>query len=82
LKGKIFNYNSKEVNIMFNRDTPIIEILCSCPQAQAILKRHGMNCSNCLGANLEIIGSGAKTHEINVEELLKELNDCAEKQRK
>ncbi len=67
---------------MFNRDTPIIEILRTCPQAQAIFKRHGMNCSNCMGASLEIIESGAKAHEINIDDLLKELNDCAEQQKK
>lgn len=67
---------------MFKRDTPIIEILRNCPQAQAIFKRHNMNCSKCLGASLEIIESGAKAHEINIENLLKELNDCVEKQQK
>ncbi len=67
---------------MFKRDTPIIEILRSCPQAQAIFKRHGMNCSKCLAASLELIESGAKTHEVNIEDLLKELNDCAEQQKK
>jgi hybrid cluster-associated redox disulfide protein len=67
---------------MFQRDTPIIEILRSCPQTQVIFKRHGMNCSNCMGASLEIIESGAKAHEINIDDLLKELNDCAEQQQK
>ena len=67
---------------MFKRDAPIIEILRSCPQAQAIFKKHGMNCINCLGASLEIIESGAKTHEINIEDLLKELNDCADRPQK
>lgn len=81
MKGKIFNYNGKEVKIMFTRDTPIIEILRSCPQAQAIFKRHEMNCGKCLGASLEVIESGAKTHAINIDDLLKELNDCAEKKK-
>ncbi len=67
---------------MIKRDTPIIDILRSCPQAQAIFEKHGMNCSNCLGASLEIIESGAKAHEINIDELLKELNHCQELQKK
>jgi len=82
LSGKIFNYNSKEVKIMFKRDTPIIEILRNCPQSLAVFKRHNMNCSQCMGASLEIIESGAKAHEVNIEKLLEELNSYVEKQQK
>jgi hybrid cluster-associated redox disulfide protein len=67
---------------MIKRDTPIVDILRHYPESQAIFKRHGMNCSTCMGAHLEVIESGAKTHQINIDVLLKELNACERLQNK
>jgi len=57
------------------KGTPIIEVLRSIPQAREIFARHGMGCIGCMGSATETVESGAKMHGINVDALLKELND-------
>lgn len=60
---------------MITRKTAIIHVLQSHPQARDIFAKHGMGCIGCMGATTETIENGAKMHDINVEALLKELNE-------
>ena len=59
---------------MISKETPIMEVLRSHPQAREIFARHGMACIGCMGSMTETLENGAKMHEIDVDELLKELN--------
>lgn len=59
---------------MISKETPIMEVLRSHPQAREILARHGMACIGCMGSATETLENGAKMHAIDVEDLLKELN--------
>ena len=59
---------------MITKDTPIIEVLRSHPQARTVFTKYGMGCTGCMGSSTETISNGAKMHAINVDALLKELN--------
>ncbi len=59
---------------MISKETPIMEVLRSHPQARTVLARRGMACIGCMGSATETVENAAKMHEIDVEELLKELN--------
>lgn len=60
---------------MITKQTAIIQVLQSHPQAREIFSKHGMGCIGCMGATTETIENGAKMHDIDVEALLKELNE-------
>ncbi len=58
----------------YTRDTLIIDVLRTHPQARAIFAAHGMGCVGCMGSEEETIESGARMHGISVQALLDELN--------
>ena len=60
---------------MITKETAIIKVLRSYPMAREIFARHGMGCIGCMGATNESIENGAKMHDIDVDALLKELNE-------
>lgn len=59
---------------MITKDTSIIEVLRSHPEAREVLAKHGMGCIGCMGSTTETIENGAKMHGIDIEALLQELN--------
>ena len=59
---------------MFSREMSILDALQAHPQARDIFKKHGMACLSCMGAIQESIEAGADMHGIDIELLLKELN--------
>lgn len=65
---------------MITKDTPILEVLQSHPQARKIFALYGMSCIGCMGSARETIASGAKMHNIDVNALLRELNQPKEKE--
>lgn len=60
---------------MITKETAIIQILRSHPMARDIFAKHGMGCIGCMGAATETIENGAKMHDVDIEALLKELNE-------
>lgn len=65
---------------MITRKTSINELLRSHPMVREVFAKHGMGCIGCMGAVTETIENGAKMHDIDVEALLKELNElCTRK---
>jgi hybrid cluster-associated redox disulfide protein len=65
--------------MMITRTTSINELLRSYPMVREVFARHGMGCIGCMGAATETIENGAKMHDIDVEALLKELNELCMK---
>lgn len=61
---------------MITKKTAIIEVLRSHPLARDIFAKHGMGCIGCMGATTETIENGAKMHDIDLDALLKELNEA------
>lgn len=64
---------------MVNKETPIIDVLRAFPEARDIFTRHGMACIGCMGATRETIENGARMHNIDVNLLLRELNEMEPK---
>jgi hybrid cluster-associated redox disulfide protein len=60
----------------FNKDSSRAEVLQNCPGAAEIFSEHGLNCCECMGADVETIGQGALLHGLDIDELLKHLNSA------
>lgn len=54
----------------------IMELLQKHPDIADKLKEMGMGCSFCMGASTETLEQGIKAHGLNIEEVLRELNEC------
>jgi len=56
------------------------EVVQKYPETAEILMKHGMHCFGCPMATMETIEQGIAAHpEINLEMILKELNEAVEK---
>ncbi len=58
-----------------NKDTKIGEILQSAPEKADILIEIGMHCLGCPASQMETLEEACEVHGIDVEEVLKKLND-------
>ena len=59
---------------MITKDTFIVEVLRTNPNAKDVFFKQGINCIGCMGSSTETIESSAKMHGINLDKLLAELN--------
>jgi hybrid cluster-associated redox disulfide protein len=57
------------------KTTPIGEVLRMYPGAMAVLRAHGMDCNDCMGATNETLESGARMCMADIDSLLHDLND-------
>ena len=62
-------------NNTITKDMLIGELIKRHPRSVEIMMEHGMQCVGCHVATWETIEQGAKGHGINVNELIKELNN-------
>ncbi|GEA15103.1 MAG: hypothetical protein PWR22_252 [Moorella sp. (in: firmicutes)] len=62
------------VPLQITPDLSILEVLQAYPQVRQVFYRYGMGCLECMGAINETIASGARSHGVNLENLLKDLN--------
>ncbi len=60
--------------MQISKDTLISEILQINPKAAEILMRYGMGCLGCPSSQMESLEQAAMIHGIELESLLKELN--------
>ncbi len=63
---------------MITKDWSITDIVEKYPKTAEILMNRGMHCFGCMAARFENIEQGAMAHGINVDELIKELNEAIE----
>lgn len=63
---------------MFCKEMSIMEALQVHPKSREVFKKHGMACLSCMGAIQESIQVGADMHGIDIEMLIKELNDLVQ----
>ncbi len=59
-----------------NKDTTIAEALSHNPKAAQVFMRYGMHCLGCASATGETIAQAAIAHGVEVDKLLKELNEA------
>ncbi|MCK4268508.1 MAG: DUF1858 domain-containing protein [Actinomycetia bacterium] len=61
-----------------NKDMTIGSIVKSHPTTAEVFTRHGMACLDCPSTQFETLEQGAILHGLDVEVLVKELNEAAE----
>ena len=59
---------------MITKDMVINEIISAKPGAAQILMANGMGCLGCPSAQMETLEQASEIHGLNIEKLLKELN--------
>lgn len=57
-----------------NKDTLIGDIIENAPEKADILLEAGMHCLSCPAAQMETLEQACEVHDIDVEDLLKEIN--------
>lgn len=60
------------------KDMTIREVVTLNPKTVPVFMRHGMGCIGCSIANYESVEEGATAHGIDVEDLVKDLNEVLE----
>ena len=63
-----------EVNMKFNKDTKIGEILQVAPEKAEILMECGMHCIGCPASQMETLEEACEVHGIDVNEVVEKLN--------
>ena len=57
------------------KDMAIMAIIEANPNAVAVFQKHGLGCIGCMAAHYETVEEGANAHGLNLEELMKDLNE-------
>jgi len=60
---------------MIRKEMKIEDVLRKYPQSVAVFERFGIDCAGCQLSPFEDLEHGAKVHKIDLEALLKGLND-------
>jgi hybrid cluster-associated redox disulfide protein len=61
---------------MLDRKMSITDIVDNYPETFGVFLSHGMHCIGCMAAEFESVEEGALVHGIDVDELMKDLNEC------
>ncbi len=65
--------------VKITKEMSFIQAIQTHPKAAEVLSKYDMGCIGCMGAEGETIEQGAIAHGVNVDELIKELNDLLKK---
>ena len=57
-------------------DMPIGDVVRNYPSTIEVFMRHGLGCIGCAIAHFENVGQGAKAHGVDVDVLIKDLNEA------
>jgi len=60
------------------KDMQIVQAIRICPTAAEVFERYGMGCMGCMASSSETIEQGALMHGIDVEAILRDLNNACE----
>lgn len=63
---------------MITREMTIAEIIASYPQTIKVFRSFGLDCMECQIADYEQVEHGAGVHDVDIEKLLKALNEAAQ----
>ncbi|MCK5234636.1 MAG: DUF1858 domain-containing protein [Candidatus Aenigmarchaeota archaeon] len=67
---------NKETNRgKITKDMPVQEILIKYPETISVFRRYGLHCIGCFAASFETLEQGALAHGLDIDKLLKDLND-------
>lgn len=65
-------------NIKISKDMTIEEVIAKYPKTSSVFLKHDFHCLGCPAAKLENIEQGAQMHGIDLDKLIKELNEVIE----
>jgi len=60
---------------MITKDMSIGEVVRKHPETAIAFRKHGMGCIGCIAARYESIEAGAEAHGIDVDALIKDINE-------
>jgi len=60
-------------------DMPIGDVVEKWPETAEVFAKHGMHCVGCAIASFESIQQGAEAHGMDLNKLMKDLNEVAKK---
>lgn len=63
---------------MITKDMTITEIVSKYPKTVEVFQRYGMGCFGWMASRYENLEQGAQAHGIDVDQMLKDLNESAE----
>lgn len=58
------------------KEMSIVDVVNKHPQTAAVFAAHGMGCLGCAAARFENIAQGASAHGIDIDTLIRDLNDA------
>ncbi len=61
---------------MITKEMSIGEVVTKYPQTIPVFQAHGMGCLGCAVARYENIAEGAAAHGLNIDKLVKDLNNA------
>ena len=61
---------------MITKDMGIIEIVTKYPDTVDVFVKYGMGCIGCMASRFENLEQGAQAHGIDVDAMVKDLNDA------
>ncbi|MBN1231803.1 MAG: DUF1858 domain-containing protein [Candidatus Coatesbacteria bacterium] len=64
---------------MITKDMPITRIIQQYPETRAVFAGYNLGCLGCLAASGESLEQGLAVHGLNVEKVLKDLNEAIKK---
>lgn len=67
--------------VKITKDMPIPEILIKYPETISVFQEHGLHCIGCFAASFETLEQGAMAHGLDIDKLVKDLNDSFEKKK-
>jgi hybrid cluster-associated redox disulfide protein len=73
--GGYYKINKEGIK-MITKDMSIIEIASKYPKTLDVFAKYGMGCIGCAAARFENLEQGALAHGIDVDAMVKDLNDA------
>lgn len=64
------------------KEMPIGQVVSEHPETIEVFMKHGLHCVGCAVAQFENIGQGALAHGIDIENLIRDLNEKIKKSKK
>ncbi len=61
---------------MITKEWSITDIVEKYPETVEVFFKHGMHCFGCMAARFENVEQGAMAHGIDVDQLIKDLNEA------
>lgn len=74
--------NTKKKVAVITKDAIIADVVRAHPEAITVFLRHGLHCVGCAMAQFDTIASGARSHGVNPEYVVKDLNAYIAKARR